>query len=336
VKNADVVVLLVDDQAIVAEAMRRLLAETPEIQLFHCSDVAKALPSAHQVRPSVILQDLVMPEADGFTLVRFFKADPTTASIPIIVLSSKEDPRDKSRAFELGAADYVVKLPDRVELVARIRAHARSYRAQIERDEAFRALEAVKAELEVKNKELELLSASDGLTGLANRRAFDLRLDAEWRRCAREKDPLSLILIDVDFFKKYNDTYGHVLGDDCLRGVAEVLARGAKRPADFAARYGGEEFAVVLPNTTAEGACTVADDLKRLVAERAMPHAGSTAAPHVTFSMGIAGWVPTDEHSPEVLITTADTALYRAKQAGRNGWALAETPPEESLPAGKT
>jgi two-component system, chemotaxis family, response regulator WspR len=321
------IVLLVDDQAIVAEAMRRLLADSPEIELVHCSDVAKALPTAHKVRPSVILQDLVMPEADGFTLVRFFKADPTTSSVPIIVLSSKEDPRDKSRAFELGAADYVVKLPDRVEIVARIRAHARSYRAQIERDDAFRTLEALKAELEVKNRELELLAVSDGLTGLANRRHFDARLEAEWRRCAREEDPLSIILIDVDFFKKYNDTYGHVLGDDCLRGVAQVLTLGARRPADFAARYGGEEFAVVLPNTTPEGACTVADQLRRLIAERAMPHAGSTVAPHVTFSMGVAGWVPAADHAPSTLISTADGALYQAKQNGRNRWALAEPPP---------
>jgi two-component system, chemotaxis family, response regulator WspR len=325
-KAAELAILLVDDQAIVAEAMRRLLAETPEITLFHCSDVAKALPTAHKVRPSVILQDLVMPEADGFTLVRFFKADPVTAGIPIIVLSSKEDPRDKSRAFELGAADYVVKLPDRVELVARIRAHARSYRAQIERDEAFRTLEALKAELEVKNQELELLAVSDGLTGLANRRHFDARLESEWRRCARDGDPLSLILVDVDFFKKYNDHYGHVLGDDCLRGVADVLGRAARRPADLAARYGGEEFALILPNTPPEGASKVADQLKLLASERAIPHAASTVAPHVTFSMGIAGWVPGKGQAPSDLILAADSALYRAKHDGRNRWAVADVP----------
>ncbi|HMJ11863.1 MAG TPA: response regulator, partial [Polyangiaceae bacterium] len=129
-------VLLVDDQAIVAEAIRRMLQDQPDMKLVTCSDATSALPKAREIRPTVILQDLVMPDVDGFTLVRFFRADPQTSAIPIIVLSSKDDARDKSRAFEVGASDYLVKIPDRIELIARVRAHSRSFLAQVERDEA--------------------------------------------------------------------------------------------------------------------------------------------------------------------------------------------------------
>jgi two-component system, chemotaxis family, response regulator WspR len=218
------VVLLIDDQAIVAEAIRRMLADQPDLELVHCADVARALPTAREVRPSVVLQDLVMPGADGFTLVRYFRADPQVGNVPIIVLSSKEEARDKSRAFELGASDYLVKIPDRIELLARIRAHVRSFTAQRERDEAFRALSELKAELEAKNVQLQLLTVTDGLTGLANRRHLDAVLDLEWRRCQRERTPLALLLMDIDYFKKYNDAYGHPAGDACLQQAAAPSA----------------------------------------------------------------------------------------------------------------
>jgi two-component system, chemotaxis family, response regulator WspR len=311
------VALLVDDQAIVAEAVRLMLANHADIELKICHDAARALPLARQLRPTVILQDLVMPDVDGFTLVRFFRADPELSGIPIIVLSSKEDPRDKSRAFELGANDYLVKLPDKIELVARVRAHSRSFLAQLERDEAHRALAALKHQLELKNAELSRLSTTDGLTNLANRRRFDEVIESEFRRARRDGTSLALIMTDVDFFKKYNDAYGHQSGDDCLRRVASVLALGTRRPGDLAARYGGEEFVIVLPQTTMEGALIVAEGVRKGVAGLNLLHSGSSVAPHVTLSLGVAVSHPSEE-TPDALIERADAALYEAKRHGRN------------------
>jgi two-component system chemotaxis family response regulator WspR len=315
-----IVVLLVDDQAIVAEAIRRMLVDQPDIAFHSCTDVALAGPKARQLQPTVILQDLVMPGVDGFTLVRFFRADPETAGVPIIVLSSKEDPRDKSRAFEVGASDYLVKIPDKIELIARIRAHSRSYLLQRERDEAYRALEALKRELEASNLELARLSNQDGLTGLANRRRFDEALEIECRRAARDQNALSLIMIDVDFFKKYNDAYGHIAGDECLRRVAQALAQSARRPADLSARYGGEEFALILPSTPREGAPHVAEAVRCAVEALSIPHAGSSISQHVTLSLGIATLDPQHLSTPKTLVEHADRALYDAKRAGRNRW----------------
>jgi two-component system chemotaxis family response regulator WspR len=262
-----------------------------------------------------------MPGVDGFTLVRFFRADPETSGVPIMVLSSKEDPRDKSKAFETGASDYLVKIPDKIELIARIRAHSRGYLLQRERDEAYRALEALKRELEVSNLELARISNQDALTGLANRRRFDEALDVECRRAARDRNALSLILTDVDFFKKYNDAYGHPAGDECLRRVGEALSYGARRPADLPARYGGEEFALILPSTPRKGAPHVAEAVRCGVAALSIPHSGSSVADHVTLSLGIATLDPEHPVSPETLIERADAALYAAKHGGRNRWA---------------
>lgn len=268
-----------------------------------------------------------MPGVDGFTLVRFFRADPDTSTIPIIVLSSKEDPRDKSRAFEVGASDYVVKIPDRIELLARIRAHSKSFLAQRERDAAYRALEELKRELEVKNAELARLSTQDGLTALANRRRLDEVLDIECRRARREKTHLSLLMTDVDYFKKFNDTYGHQAGDDCLRQVAAALNEAIMRPGDLAARYGGEEFAVVLPGTDLAGACQVAETIRRKVQALAIPHTASGVATHVTLSLGAATLLSGEALTPEGLIQRADAALYSSKHTGRNRWTAFEDAP---------
>jgi two-component system chemotaxis family response regulator WspR len=315
-------VLLVDDQTIVAEAIRRMLADQGDLEFHHCADVALALPMARKVRPAVILQDLVMPAVDGFTLVRAFREDPETANIPVMVLSSREDPRDKSRAFEIGASDYLVKIPDKVELVARVRAHVRSFIAQQERDEAYRALDAARAELEVKNRELRRLTTVDALTQVANRRYLDEILELEWRRCQREQAELSLILGDIDHFKTYNDAYGHQAGDDCLRQVAASLQAAVRRPGDLVARYGGEEFAVVLPGTHDAGALIVAEHLRACVEELAIPHAGSPLGV-VTLSLGVARCLPASAETIAQLVGATDAALYQAKREGRNRCALA-------------
>ncbi|HFD79923.1 MAG TPA: diguanylate cyclase [Gammaproteobacteria bacterium] len=319
------VVLLVDDQAMVAEGIRRMIADEPDIDFHYCSDPRQAVQRAVELNASVILQDLVMPEVDGLTLVRFYRNNPATRNVPIIVLSSKDDANVKSDAFYQGATDYLVKLPDKVELLARIRAHARSYLAQKERDEAYRSLqkmqdqlERMNQELERSNRELHRLSSLDGLTALANRRRFDETLEQEWQRAGRTEMPLALIFADIDFFKRYNDHYGHQAGDECLRTIAALLQHMVHRPADLVARYGGEEFVLILPDTTDEGALAVADKILHRVNELAVPHANSDIADHITLSMGVASILPQDGESAQLLVSRADQALYRAKERGRN------------------
>jgi diguanylate cyclase (GGDEF)-like protein/PAS domain S-box-containing protein len=174
------------------------------------------------------------------------------------------------------------------------------------------------AALEKANQELHELARSDGLTQIANRRHFDEVLQLEWNILRREQRPLSLILCDVDYFKRYNDTYGHPAGDDCLRQVAQALRQSVRRPADLVARYGGEEFAVILPNTSAEGAVHIATEIQKKIQQLHLPHAQSVVSHSVTLSFGIGSLVPQPPASPETLIKLADHALYEAKKQGRN------------------
>ncbi len=317
-------VMLVDDQNIVAEALRRMLADEPDIDYHYCNDPAKAMNEAVAFKPTVILQDLVMPDIDGLMLLKFYHSNPEIKSIPVIVLSTKEDPKIKSEAFGLGASDYLVKFPDKIEVIARIHAHSRSFMAQKQRDEAYRALSELQIELEAKNIELERLSSQDGLTGIANRRIFDEFSQKEWGRAARDNSQLSLVMIDIDHFKTYNDNYGHQGGDDCLRQVAQKLASTVNRPSDLVARYGGEEFVVVMPGTDLEGAKSIAEALCEGVSSLGLAHAHSSTADHVTISLGVASMSPTVDGKPEDLVVKADGALYLAKESGRNRFMVAE------------
>lgn len=172
--------------------------------------------------------------------------------------------------------------------------------------------------LKLANQKLRLLASLDGLTQVANRRRFDEYLDQEWRRMKREKMPLSLIICDVDYFKLYNDNYGHQAGDDCLKKIAQTIRQALNRPGDLVARYGGEEFAIILPNTNPEGAVTVAENIRLEVQNLHILHSQSHISEFVTISLGVASMIPQAEKSPEELISLADQALYHAKNQQRN------------------
>jgi two-component system chemotaxis family response regulator WspR len=311
-------VLLVDDQAMIGEAVRRGLAHQENIDFHFCADPHQAIAQAILIKPTVILQDLVMPGLDGLTLVREYRANPKTRDIPIIVLSTKEDPLIKSAAFAAGANDYLVKLPDNIELVARIRYHSRSYMTLLQRDEAYRALRVSQQQLLDTNLVLQRLMNSDGLTGLSNRRHFDEYLELEWRRSIREQTQLSLLMIDVDYFKAYNDAFGHLEGDEALRQVAKAIRANSSRPSDLPARYGGEEFALVLPNTSPGGARLLAEKLRQTIAGMNIPHVAPSQGSSLTVSIGLATVVPQVGSHSRQLIQTADQGLYAAKHNGRN------------------
>lgn len=325
------VVLLVDDQAMVAEAIRRMLADETDIEFHYCQEPIKAVGKANEIKPTIILQDLVMPDVDGYTLLKFYRGNPATSGTPVIVLSSRDDPKDKSQAFENGASDYLVKLPDKIELIARIRAHSKTYLLQLQRDEAYREMKKLQEQLTESHRKLEennvilqRLSTLDGLTGIANRRHFDDTLSLQWRISLRDHTTLSVIMMDIDFFKKYNDGYGHQGGDDCLKQVAHTLSGTLRRPGDFIARYGGEEFVVILPHTDAKGAAQVAEQLRANVQAKNIPHAYSAVASHVSVSLGVAAMQANESAAPADLIAKADAALYKAKEAGRNRYMIAE------------
>jgi len=313
-----VLVLLIDDQVIVGEAVRRALADDTDIQLHYCSDPRTALARAAELSPTVILQDLVMPGSDGIAMVRQFRAHPVTRNVPIIVLSTTEDAAIKSAAFGAGANDYIVKLPDKIELVARIRHHSRSYMNQIQRDEAYSALQDSQRRLLESNRELQRLNNLDGLTGLSNRRHVNEFIAAEWKRAVREQTSIAVLMIDVDEFKRYNDSYGHLAGDEVLKGVAAALRGCVNRPADLAGRFGGEEFVAILPSTALDGAQAIAERIRAGIDALNLPHRASSCSDHVTISVGGACTVPARNASFAALIEAADLALYLAKRDGRN------------------
>ena len=343
------VVLLVDDQAMVAEGIRRMLESVDDIEFHYCADPRRAIDMAVSEGATVILQDLVMPEVDGMMLVRFFRANPDTKDIPIIMLSSTEDPQVKSDAFANGANDYLVKLPDPVELIARIRAHSRSFKAHRELDAAYAALREVQqrleqanseleeanAKLERSNRELERQSSLDGLTGIPNRRKFDRVLEQVWQQARRNGTELSLLMIDIDHFKLYNDTHGHQAGDDCLRTVAQTLSRVLYRPSDMIARYGGEEFVAILPETGADGACQVAERMQEAVARLGISHQASPVSDRLTLSIGVATARPAEGGEPIDLLAAADQSLYRAKHSGRARIEIASCDYVDFSPAGR-
>lgn len=283
-----------------------------EHELLCAADGEEAVAVALAERPDLILLDALMPGIDGFEACTRLKADPQTADIPVIFITSLEEETDEARALQLGAVDFISKPISPAAVRARVRNCL---------------------DLKRQRDMLGQLSFTDGLTGIANRRRFDAVLEQEWRRAARAQEPLSLVFLDVDHFKRFNDAAGHVAGDDCLKRLAACAAAALRRPADLVARYGGEEFAAVLPGTDPAGAREVAERMQRAVAAEAIPHPDSELTRTVTVSIGVATAAPSTDGSPGALVQAADQAVYRAKQQGRNRIVVAGGPgPARSAP----
>jgi len=289
-------VLIVDDTPDNIRVLGTVLRQQ-DYQINVAQNGLQALNLTSKIMPDLILLDIMMPEMDGLETCRRLKEDPITRDIPVIFLSAKAEDEDVLQGFELGAADYVTKPFNPKILLARVKTHLA---------------------LRQKTKQLQAFADRDGLTLLANRRRFDEFLTSEWRRCQRAQTPLSLIMIDIDYFKFYNDTYGHLKGDDTLKQVAQSIASVGTRPTDLPARFGGEEFSVLYGNTDHETAIRFAQDILERIEQLQIPHSYSKVSKVVTASLGVATQIPNEEHSPLDLIEEADAKLYTAKENGRN------------------
>ncbi|MGB3192193.1 MAG: diguanylate cyclase [Limnoraphis sp.] len=281
-------------------------------------------------------QDFDLCLLDGIMFTKYYPSIQikTKASEPIFLPFLLITPRQYAGRLTiqvLQSIDEVIFSPiEKPELFLRIEALLRVRGMSLRLKNQLNEEHLLKQELEEKNKQLLILATLDGLTKIPNRRSFDETLNQEWLRLCREQKSLHLILCDIDCFKNYNDTFGHLAGDQCLIKVAQTLYEVVRRPADLVARYGGEEFAIILPNTSAQGAIYIAERIQEAMQKLAIPHSASLVSSYVTLSMGIAGGIPCCEESPLSLIDISDQALYQAKMEGKNRFILK---PLNSLPS---
>lgn len=309
-KVTELKVLVVEDSKVTLKAICGYL-ERMDIQALTAETGKDALDIYRRERPDIILLDGRLPDIDGFEVAREIRAmEKKKDWTAIIFLTSMTKDEELARGIEVGGDDYLLKPISEIVLQAKVNAMRRLVEMQ-------RSLLDLTYKLNVANKELQLLSATDGLTGLSNRRMYDELSLREWRRCERTKKSFALVMVDVDYFKPYNDYFGHQAGDECLKAVATQMRRAAPRASDVVARYGGEEFVFALGETDMDGAKWVANHLRQRIADLNMPHPAS-ALRHVTVSCGVASVMPGDEVSLEKLLQSADYALYQAKEHGRN------------------
>ncbi|UQZ88362.1 diguanylate cyclase response regulator [Deltaproteobacteria bacterium Smac51] len=287
-------ILVVDDDRSNLDVLVHILKSDYQVQVAKSGEVA--LKIANQYQPDLILLDVLMPDLDGFEVLTRLKESDVTRHIPVIFITGLVNVEDEEKGFLLGAVDYIVKPFNNAIVQARVRTHIKIIKQM---------------------RMIERLGLIDALTDVPNRRAFDHQVDVEWSRAVRQKNPLSMMIIDVDKFKVYNDTYGHPQGDVLLQAVAKTLQKSLKRPADFMARIGGEEFSVILPATDLNGALQMAEDLRANV-EACRISGPDAASSSVTVSIGVSSIIPSADDLQPDFIARVDAALYEAKRTGRN------------------
>ena len=287
--------LVVDDQPANVQVLYRLFAD--DHQVLMATNGEQALRVCADQRPDLVLLDVVMPGMDGYEVCARLRADPATDGIPVIFVTAERDEESETRGLDLGAVDFIPKPINPRVVRARVRTHL-----------------TLKAQSDLLREWVYI----DGLTRIANRRLFEERVVAEWSRAVRQGTPLSMLMIDVDHFKAFNDRYGHLAGDECLARVAATLKAVLKRPTDLLARYGGEEFVCLLPDTDLAGALDVANGMRQAMAAAAIPHEASAVASAVTVSVGACAKPADVVGSVAALVREADAQLYVAKSRGRD------------------
>ncbi len=288
-------ILAIDDTPANLFTLGAVLGAQFDLQIANSG--AMGIAQAQESLPDLILLDVRMPEMDGYEVCRRLKADPITRDIPVLFVTAQCSSAEETLGLEAGAEDFITKPFSPSVLRARVLTHL-TIKRQADR--------------------LRSMAFIDGLTGVANRRRLDEALEREWRACRRTRSPLTLAMIDIDYFKRFNDTYGHLAGDVCLKEVATALMGCMGRPHDLIARYGGEEFVCLLPATDLAGAKAKAEELRGAVQALGIRHAASDVAPVVTVSIGVTSVLPTAELTTERLLAVADDRLYTAKRNGRN------------------
>ncbi len=318
-------ILIVDDRPENLLSLEVLL-DNPELNIVKAESGNEALGCMLDYDFALVLLDVQMPEMDGFETAELMRSSLKTKHLPIIFVTASHTQKHYIfKGYDTGAVDYLFKplepavLNSKVEVFLELQRQKNQLQAKTrELDAKILELKEAQIQLKERNEQLKLLSSLDGLTHIHNRRRFDEVLQSEWKRATRSGEPLCLIMLDVDYFKAYNDHYGHPAGDFCLQRIAKSLSSVFKRPMDIVARYGGEEFCAILPGTDLEGGAKVAENLRRVVEQLAMEHAESAEFGRITVSLGVSAIVPCLETYSTDLLKAADKALYRAKSLGRN------------------
>ena len=310
--------LVIEDDTSLSGVVRDVLNSVGCNETRFVASGREALRHAAAVDPDLVLLDLGLPDIDGLEVCR--QLSEKMPNVPVVIITARNDESVIPMAFEAGAQDYVAK-PFRLgELAARARAALKLRVERVLRSRRESELAAQARRLEETTRELERMVYIDALTGIANRGHFDELLRSEWKRASRPGSPLSLVLVDVDDFHAFNEHYGHLGGDACLKDVTAAMANCLRRPSDVLARYGGEEFVALLPDTDVAGACATAERLRAAVEALGIEHASSRAAKVVTISAGVATVTPSLDRPATTLVSAADAALFRAKDGGRNRW----------------